>query len=181
MVVLPYIEGTTDKLSRILRKHNIFTAFKPHRTFRNILVHPKDKINKEERCGVVYGIPCRNCEFIYVGETSRQLKTRIAEHKDEVDKVMENIVNTRSRRKESTTELHKSAITDHAVRENHIIDWEGVKILDKDSDFKKRGIREALAIRKQGKKMNRDEGRYHLSHIYDTLLRSEARGQGAHQ
>ncbi len=81
LAVLPYIEGTSDKISRMFRKHKIATAFKPHRTLRtcrNMLVHPKDKIDKEERCGVVYRIPCRNCEYMYVGETSRQLKYKIS-------------------------------------------------------------------------------------------------------
>ena len=105
MAVLPYIEGVTDKISRIFRKHNISTAFKPHKTLRSILVHPKDKICKEERCGVVYAIPCRNCDFVYIGETSRQLKTRVAEHREEVEKVTSNLINTRARRKESTTEF----------------------------------------------------------------------------
>ncbi len=134
-----------------------------------------------ERCGVVYKIPCMNCYYVYIGETSRPLKTRLSEHKDEVEKVTNSLINTRARRKESATELHKSAITDHAVQNNHVINWNEVEIVDKDEDFKKRGIREALSIRKEKNKMNRDEGRYQLSHVYDTLLRSEPRGRGGHQ
>ncbi len=76
-----------------------------------------------------------NCEFAYIGETSRQLKTRIAEHKDKVEKVMSNLINTRARRKESNSEIHKSAIIDHAVHNNHIINWDEDKIMDRDEDF----------------------------------------------
>ena len=37
-------------------------------------------------------------------------------------------------RKTSTSEQHKSAITDHVAQENHLIDLEGAKIIDRDSD-----------------------------------------------
>ena len=36
-------------------------------------------------------------------------------------------------RKSSTTEQHKSPITDHVAQENQIIDWEETKIIDRDS------------------------------------------------
>ena len=41
----------------------------------------------------------------------------------------------------SQTEGHKSAITDHALQENHVIDWEGVKIVDCELDRKRRRIK----------------------------------------
>ena len=43
-------------------------------------------------------------------------------------------------RKDSVTELHPSAITDHVTKNNHTIDWEGVKFTSRDSDTTKRGI-----------------------------------------
>ena len=36
MVVVPYVEGLSHRIRRILNKHNIATAFKPHKTLRNI-------------------------------------------------------------------------------------------------------------------------------------------------
>ena len=41
-----------------------------------------------------------------------------------------------------------SAITDHVARNNHTIYWEGVKFHSRDSDTVKRGIWEAIAIKK---------------------------------
>jgi hypothetical protein len=43
MVVIPYVAGLSEKVSRVLKKHCIATAMKPHTTIRNNLVHPKDK------------------------------------------------------------------------------------------------------------------------------------------
>ena len=38
---------------------------------RNLLVHPKDRISDEEKPEVVYKIPCKNCERVYVGENRK--------------------------------------------------------------------------------------------------------------
>ena len=52
--------------------------------------------------------------------------------------------------RESQTKLHQSALTDHVGKENHTIDWEGVRLPAKELNYKKRGISEAIAIRKAG-------------------------------
>jgi len=54
---------------------------------------------------------------------------------------------------------------------NHVIDWDHAKLIDRESNRMDRWIREAIHIRKeQDKSINRDEGSYQLSHIYDYLL-----------
>ena len=40
-VVLPYVRNTSDYIKRILAKLKIRTCFKPYRTLRKNLVHPK--------------------------------------------------------------------------------------------------------------------------------------------
>ena len=47
--VLPYIKGTKDRIERILRKHNIPTAFKPYQTIKSQLRNPKHKIKLENQ------------------------------------------------------------------------------------------------------------------------------------
>ena len=67
----------------------------------------------------------------------------------------------------STTEQHKSAITDHVAQENHLIDWEETKNIDRDSNPFTRKVREAIQIRKRGTKaLNRDDGLHSLSIMY---------------
>jgi uncharacterized protein YjbK len=82
----------------------------------------------------------------------------------------EDVRYTRSQRKVSEKEYNKSAITDHTTQENHVIDWNNIKIVAKESDLRTRQIKEAIWIRKEKSPMNRDEGAYKLSHTYDTLL-----------
>ena len=77
---------------------------------------------------------------------------------------------TRKARKHSTKDISKSAVTDHARQLNHMIDWDSAKIVTREADWKMRGIKEAITIRRVKENMNRDEGRYTLSHLYDDLI-----------
>jgi len=60
---------------------------------------------------------------------------------------------------------------DRAISLNHVIDWDQAKVIDRESNKMDRWIKEAIHTRKeQDKSMNRDEGSYQLSHIYDKLF-----------
>ncbi|XP_072050219.1 uncharacterized protein [Amphiura filiformis] len=122
MVVLPYVKGVTERVSRVMKKYNVSTAMKPHNTLRRELVHPKDKRDPNNLTQAVYKIPCLNCDLSYIGETGRKFGTRLDEHRKEVKKV-NSTVTTRAGRKESLTTVNKSAITDHVVDKNHVIGW----------------------------------------------------------
>ena len=83
---------------------------------------------------LVYGIACNDCGEHYIGETARTLKKRLGEHQ-----------------KQTTT-----AIREHESQANQEIDWEWVKILDKESIDVKRKIKEAIHIRRQLPTLNKD-------------------------
>lgn len=55
-----YIKDTTDRICRILQKHNIETVFTTNRKLGDALRNYKDRIPLEELG--VYEIPCGNCE-----------------------------------------------------------------------------------------------------------------------
>ena len=168
-VLLPYIEKVTEKVSRILGKHGVNTVVKPHCTLRRLLVHPKDKVRTLKKANCVYRIPCKSCDKSYVGETGRSLGLRMEEHRKEAEK-SESRPYTRSSKSLAATEIHKSAITDHVVTENHVMDWDNIRVLDREEDRTRRWIKEAIWIRKSVPVLNRDEGGYQLSHIYDSLI-----------
>ena len=78
---------------------------------------------------------------------------------------------TRASRKQSQSEPSKSAIADHAVQYNHVIDWDNAKILSKECNTSIRRINESMWIRRRGPQaMNRDEGSHFLSHVFDPFL-----------
>ncbi|XP_072051932.1 uncharacterized protein [Amphiura filiformis] len=157
MVVIPYVEGVSERIARTFKNYNIATAMKPHCTLRNMLVHPKDKRDPLHTTDVIYAIPCKNCESTYVGETGRKFGKRIEEHRAEAEKAGAT-VRTRASRKASESKVNKSAITDHVMDKDHIIDWEEARVVGKEADRYKRWIKEAIQIRKQDNIMNRDEG-----------------------
>ena len=57
--------------------------------------------------------------------------------------------------------MQKSAVAEHALVEDHQIDWEDAKVLDTAQAWDRRKYKEALHIRQQGKEhpmMNKDAG-----------------------
>ena len=75
----PYIKGFSEQIRRVLGKYGIPTYFKPTNTLRQLLVEPKDIVDKENAVEPVYKIKCEECEATYVGETERSLKARFSE------------------------------------------------------------------------------------------------------
>ena len=57
----------------------------PHTKQRRLLVHPNDKVQPEEKGELVYQIQCKRCGAAYIGETGRLFKTKLNEHKKDVD------------------------------------------------------------------------------------------------
>ena len=80
-VVLPYVPRYFEALSKILRNLGILVCSKPHLTLKDMLPKAKDSVERSSRLGVIYQIPCRDCTGIYIGETERAYKTRLAQHK----------------------------------------------------------------------------------------------------
>ena len=78
---IPYIKGISEKISRILQPLNIRVAHKPITTLRQLLANIKDKDEPRNRQGAVYKINCSDCHASYIGETGRNLTTRLTEHK----------------------------------------------------------------------------------------------------
>lgn len=156
VVVLPYTQGVSEKVCRIYKKHGVDVAFRPGNTLRSLLVKPKDITPPHLSCGVVYQVNCASCEATYVGESGRQLKTRIEEH-----------------RKSVRTGSLSSAISEHVQEYDHRINWESVNIIDRDDRFIPRKIREAIQIKRTSPFMNRDVG-LELPPIYNRILTTHA-------
>ena len=80
LVIFPYIKGTTEQLKQVLRKHKFKVAMKPMFTLRIQLMRPKDALGELKQSGVVYSIPCEDCDVEHIGETGRAFGTRQDEH-----------------------------------------------------------------------------------------------------
>ena len=56
---IPYIQGVTEPIKRILNSHNVKVAQKPF-----------------QRTDAIYSIPCNDCDNEYIEQTKRQFGTR---------------------------------------------------------------------------------------------------------
>nr|VZI30354.1 unnamed protein product [Spirometra erinaceieuropaei] len=77
---LPYVKNVSEAVGRLLAPLGVGVAHRPEATIRRQLMKPKDRLPRQETPGVVYRIWCSCGQRIYVGETGRQLRTRMAEH-----------------------------------------------------------------------------------------------------
>ena len=78
---IPYIQGTSKKVRRVLNEAGVKVAMKSVYIIGRILPSPKDPLTLEEKSSLVHQVPCFDCDFVYIGQTKRDLKSRLAEHK----------------------------------------------------------------------------------------------------
>ncbi|UYV76593.1 hypothetical protein LAZ67_14001351 [Cordylochernes scorpioides] len=113
---LPYSYGC-ERIARKLKYYNITTRFQSISNLNNILRHPDTKKITEpnNRTNVIYKIPCKSCQAVYIGETGKPLTERINQHK-------------------SVLKHHNptSLLVDHALINGHIPDFEQTSIIYQD-------------------------------------------------
>ena len=132
MLCLPYIGINGDKIKRQLSR--LLTATAPWIDYKIVFL-AKNKLSRLSklkcaiptlsRSGVVYRVGCGDCEQFYVGMTTRRLKQRIDEHRED----------------------RNSALKEHSNTSNHAIDFNSVNILASDSAKSRLFVKEALKIR----------------------------------
>ena len=162
MVSLPFYSGVTEPIARALNAKGIATSISARGSLRENLVKPKDKLKKEQSNGLIYHIPCAGannipCPGTYVGETERTAQARFKEHTSTA-------VNAQGK--------FKSAMLQHARDNNHHFRKEDVSVLSRESDWVRRGIKEAIYIKALNPSINIDPGRHALSTHFDSILKS---------
>ena len=139
---IPYIQVVSDKIQRVLNEVGVKVAMKPHLKIRKLLPSLKDLLDNNEKYCLVYQVPCRDCSFVYIGQMKRDLKSRLDEHK----RVIKN------------QRPHLSALCEHSITKDHIIFWTEAKILELETDYRKRLSLESWHINAKPHVMNRNDG-----------------------
>lgn len=65
--------------------------------------------------------------------------------------------------------MTQSALHEHQENKGHVIDWENVKVVDRETNTIPRKVKEAIQIKRLTPDLNRDVG-LDLPAIYDHLL-----------
>ena len=129
VLYLPYVRDISERIQQVCRPLGISTVFKSSSTLRQSLVRVKNRIPPEKRKGVVYEIPCQDCEHVYIGETGRILQKRVTEHRSAVRRFDKN-----------------NGIAVHAWNEEHAVDWEAARVISTAPHYWNRRTIEAIHI-----------------------------------
>ncbi|XP_068736517.1 uncharacterized protein [Montipora capricornis] len=114
--VLQFVEGCGG----------IRVAHRPITTLRKLLTNVKDKDQPRDRQGAVYKIKCCDCQATYIGETGRNLNTRLTEH----------------RRATRNGDINNN-IAEHHLQTNHRIDWDSATCVTYNTNYYQRIVLES--------------------------------------
>ena len=152
-VSLPYIKGCSERISRVLKRFNIKSHYKPINKLINIFGLPKDPVEQNKKCGVVYEVPCSECNKVYVGQTGNSLDTRLKQHQAAC----------------RLFQTDKSALAQHAIEADHRIGWSNAKVVTNETRWRQRLLAEAFHTTKQSDRaLNRCD--LFLPNVYKRLI-----------
>jgi hypothetical protein len=129
VIQAPYIRGFTEKLQNELRIINVGFVMKRSVTIGSMVSKLKPETDRINQKGVVYSIPCGICGKVYIGETGKTFAERRKQHQQDVKRHVES-----------------NALFQHKIHTNHAISWNDFRILDKEDNWRKRKMKEALFI-----------------------------------
>ena len=141
-VTLPYINGLSEAVRRILTQLDIKVVFRPLGTLRHMLVHPKDPVPLDQQKGVVYSLPCDGCPKVYIGQTDRTLIHRLTEHRQAL----------------KNGNVAASALTEHTLDTGHPLDLTKAKVIDHHLHTMTQYLLESWHIQKNQGTLNREKG-----------------------
>ena len=123
--------------------------FKGGVTIQHLLVVPKYKDPMLKKSGVIYRYKCDRMEYDeeYIEESSRTFAERFKEHQKAA-----------------------SPIYDHYNITGHKISIDNFSIVGRENQSLMRTFKEVLYIRVNNPSLNRNIGKYHLSHIWNEVL-----------
>ena len=151
-VVIPYIRGLSEQYRCTLAKYRVRVFFKGTSTIKSLLMHPKDPIPDAQETDIIYHWkrPADNCTSEYIGETSRSLKERVSDHRNQ------------------TT----SAIRNHYISTKHpTAELKDFTIIDRESNTLHHQAKEVLHIHIKDPSLNRNIGKVSIPSVFNKFLK----------
>jgi len=157
-VTIPYRKGMAEKIKRINNKFNVRTVFSSQNTIRSFVTKVKPKNIEQETKNVVYKIKCE-CNSNYYGQTSRPLKIRIQEHKQNINEKLNSA----------------SKLSEHVLNNGHKVDWSSTSIVLKEDNWKKRNLKEAACMLIDNNSISQPSNK--VSKIFLPLIKNEVQAK----
>ncbi|XP_044761653.1 uncharacterized protein LOC123318931 [Coccinella septempunctata] len=158
---LPLIKGMTNALISLLKTPNIKLIPKPEFKIDRLHSRIKDSVSTFHKSGVIYSVPCSMCNEIYIGQTSQQLKKRLAQHRSDI---------------KNPNKI--CALADHSRDRDHLMDYEATRVLDCERNGGKRSFLEMYHIKRHPNAMNYRRDVNHISSIYSYLIHFDQVNEG---
>ena len=113
--MLPYVQGVSEKIDRILKQQEVKVAYKPQLTINSLFPRPKELDDSDrQKSVIVYKISCTQC------------KTRVVEYKKAVASFDQN-----------------SKVAGHVHLFGHNMNFENVEVVGFESNYHERLFLEA--------------------------------------
>jgi hypothetical protein len=164
---IKYIKGLSEQSSKLIKKHNNNLQIAFSKTGKKLSCYSglKDPISKWDTNNIVYQIDCKDCDKVYIGMSKNQLKTRVSQHKSNVNKLTQATNFT-----DKLTASNKTALTQHAYNLKHSFDFENSKILNTQKNYNKLMFMEMLQIQGNNRTVNIRTDTNNLSNTYKTII-----------
>ena len=101
------------KVRIVVNEARVKVAINSAHTIDEILPSPKGTLTLKEKSCVVYQVPCFDCNFVYIGQTKRYLKSRLTEHELTI----------------KHQNPKKSALCERCIQFDYLIEWNNSKVL----------------------------------------------------
>ena len=196
-ISIPYVKGLSERIARTMKKHNIDAIHKPTSTIKNMLCSKaKDRLDPMDKPGAVYHIKCKNHGVDYIGETGRAAKVRMYDHRvithddsrrshslrqekaEEIDEIIGERRSTRNVKrvdykamdsgKGQMLSIGNTLISEHMATTDHNDGDIEIKLIDFETNWKRRKLKETLAINRVQPTLKEKEGDY-ISPIFDSV------------
>ena len=196
-VCIPYNRGLSEKFARIMKNYKIDTIHKPSNTIKNVLCSKaKDKLDPMDKPGVVYSIYCNAHQAHYIGETGRAARERFYEHRvishkdskrshslpTEIVDIPQESENIRRSKRDVKRVDYKAlnsgsnqlltvgdtVVSEHMALNDHKDGDIELKLLEFEPNWRKRRIKETIAINRQKPDLNGNEGKF-ISALFDQV------------
>lgn len=141
-ISLPFLGCLSKRLSKLLRNNlNVNIGYTTGTKLSSLFFNFKDK-RLLQNSGI-YKLQCKNCPKIYIGESGRDINTRLEEH---LSSIRNNNINS-------------SAVAKHiAENPGHRIDKASFKLIERETRYHFRRYKESLYIMKAPNVMNVNAG-----------------------
>lgn len=153
-IVLPYVPQLHNKMCSFFKEKYNISVVNSILNKNKFVTHKKDSISKMQNINVVYQLSCKQCDAVYLGQTSRKLEQRVKEHQNNVRTIAE----------------RQNSVTLHRIQQNHEFDFLNPIILETDSKYYRRLVKETLHIKMHSKAINTMQEKNSFTKSYDPMI-----------